>query len=168
MNSEILVRAYRAEDLPAVTRLFHDTVHQVNKADYTQEQIDAWAPSDPDFVRWKQKLGGEEVIVAEHDGQLVGFCSWDNTGTVDFLYVHHQHQRQGIAAVLYAAAERSLRAKALSKVQAHVSLTAQPFFERQGFAPIRSNVVRIGDVELPNTVMEKRLPANGHGSKLES
>ncbi|HEY4302070.1 MAG TPA: GNAT family N-acetyltransferase [Candidatus Didemnitutus sp.] len=164
MNSEMLVRAYRPEDLPAVTRLFHDTVHQVNRADYTPEQLAAWAPRKPDFEHWRAKLSAEEVIVAESGAQIVGFCSWNGAGCLDFLYVHHAHQRQGIASKLYAAAEAALRRKALAKIHANVSLTAHPFFARQGFENVRDQNAQVRGVELPNAMMEKRLDSSDNKS----
>lgn len=43
------IRRYRSSDVEEVVRLFRDTVHTVNVADYTAEQLDAWAPSDIDI-----------------------------------------------------------------------------------------------------------------------
>jgi len=157
MNPDVKLRPYRVADLPAIARLFHDTVHQVNLGDYTPAQVEAWAPSDPDLDRWRQKLAGEEAVVAELAGEVVGFCSWDAEGCLDFLYVHHAHQRKGIAAMLYGAAESALRTRALARVHAQVSLTAQPFFERQGFTVVKRQVVNVRGVDLPNAVMEKPL-----------
>jgi putative acetyltransferase len=167
MNPDVTLRPYVPADLPVLARLFHDTVHQVNQADYTSEQLAAWAPNDPDVARWQAKFSGEEVIVAEQAGEIVGFCSWDEAGCLDFLYVHHAHQRQGIASLLYAAAEAALRRKALATIHANVSLTAHPFFARQGFETVHEQKVQVRGVELPNARMEKRLnsPADKSGSR---
>ena len=40
------IREYKSADCLETMRLFFDTVHTVNRADYTQEQLDAWAPED--------------------------------------------------------------------------------------------------------------------------
>ena len=66
--SAIHVRTYRPEDLPALQRLYFETIHKVSRADYTQEQVDAWAPAEPDTARWQEKLSHQEVVVAEVTG----------------------------------------------------------------------------------------------------
>jgi putative acetyltransferase len=151
------LRPYRQEDLPALTRLFHDTIHSVNAAHYTPEQRAAWAPDQPDLERWRAKLGSETVLVAEIAGKLLGFCSWTPDGYIDFLYVHHEHQRQGIAQALYAEAERDLAGRGVGRVHTQASVTAQPFFARHGFRVVQHQTVHVRGCDLPNAVMEKFL-----------
>ena len=40
----IQLRRYRPSDCAGILRLFYDTVHTVNRKDYTEEQVEAWAP----------------------------------------------------------------------------------------------------------------------------
>lgn len=40
---EMEIRSYRQEDIKVIAELFYNTVHSVNAADYTDEQLDAWA-----------------------------------------------------------------------------------------------------------------------------
>lgn len=157
MPNHITLRPYRPEDLPALGQLYHDTIHQVACRDYTPAQVAAWAPEQTDWDRWRQKLAAEEVVVAEIGGELAGFCSWDGTGHVDFLYVHHAHQRRGVAAALYAAAEAALSAQGLRRLHTQASVTAQPFFLSRGFKVVRHQTVNVRGVDLPNAVMEKLL-----------
>jgi GNAT superfamily N-acetyltransferase len=151
------LRAFTPMDLPAVVGLFHDTIHQVNRADYSDAQVEAWAPAVPNLDRWQEKLASEHVVVAEIDGEIVGFSSWTEDGYLDFLYVHHAHQRKGIATALYGAAEKLLKAKGLARIHTQSSTTAQPFFLQQGFKVAKSQSVVIRGVPLPNAVMEKSL-----------
>ncbi len=39
-----LIRKYRNEDCGQILKLFYDTVHTVNRRDYSEEQVNAWAP----------------------------------------------------------------------------------------------------------------------------
>ena len=116
MLPPIKIRAYQSAVLAGLTRLFHDTIHRVNLGDYTQTQVDAWAPAQPDLERWQRKLAAEEVIVAEVDGEIAGYCSWTPAGYIDFLYVYPAWQRRGIASTLYLSAEAALRARNCSCV----------------------------------------------------
>src|SRR6267378_3527223 len=40
-------RPYKPEDTATLARLFTETVHSVNAADYSREQLAAWAPDPP-------------------------------------------------------------------------------------------------------------------------
>ena len=145
------------EDLPHLARLFHDTVRQVNSAHYTPAEVAAWAPDQPDLERWRHKLAGETVMVAELAGEMVGFCAWTDTGYLDFLYVHQAYQRKGVATALYAVAEATLRVQGLGRIHTQASVTAQPFFLRNGFRLVRHQSVQVRGVGLPNAIMEKAL-----------
>ncbi|MBI2517897.1 MAG: GNAT family N-acetyltransferase [Opitutae bacterium] len=151
------LRPYRPEDAPALAQLFRETIHTVNRRDYTPAQVEAWAPAQIDLARWQAKLASEEVVVAEVGGELAGFCSWTADGYLNFIFVHHAQQRKGIAAALYTAAEQALRAQGLARIHTQASVTAQPFFARQGFTVVKHQLVHVRGVDLPNAVMEKSL-----------
>ena len=144
-------------DLPAVAELFFAAVRRINVRDYTPAQVAAWAPEPQSSSRWRQRLEGQEVLVADGAGQVVGFCSWTGAGYIDFLYVHPDHVGRGVASRLYAAVEAALRARGLSRIEVHVSVTAEPFFLRRGYRLVRRQLVLVRGVELGNAVMEKML-----------
>ena len=157
MSAEIKLRPYQPGEAAELYCLYHATIRRVNRRDYTQPQVEAGAPDQPDMGRWKSKLVSEDVVVAEIAGVIVGFCSWDATGYLDFLYVHHAHQRQGIAQSLYNTCERRMREIGLQRIYTQASVTAQPFFIRQGFTLVKHQIVHVRGVDLPNAVMEKFL-----------
>ncbi len=39
----LTLRKYKSEDCPILAQLFYDTVHTINAADYTEEQLNVWA-----------------------------------------------------------------------------------------------------------------------------
>jgi putative acetyltransferase len=149
------LRAYRPDDVPALIRLFRDTIRTVNLRDYTPVQVRAWAPDEIDETRWRERLAAQQVVVAESEWEVVGFCSWTPEGYLDFLYVHAAFQRKGIATTLYAAAEKALRATGAKRIYAHASITAQPFFLRQGFSIVEHRVVDIRGSKLSHAVVDK-------------
>lgn len=67
------LRIYRPGDLEEIYQLFYDTVHFVNRADYSPEQLDAWAPRQMDRSRWEQSLAEHETRVAWEERRIVGF-----------------------------------------------------------------------------------------------
>ena len=59
------LRRYRTEDLPALSRLFGETVRRVNIRDYTPAQAEAWAAGEADLLTrddWFRRL---YTLVAE-------------------------------------------------------------------------------------------------------
>lgn len=151
------IRPGRPEDVGEMINLFKRSVHEIARADYSPTQLAAWAPESIDPSRWLDRLSAQEIRLAETADQLVGFCTWTADGYLDLLFVHPGHVRRGIARMLYAEAEKSLQERNVTRIHTQASITAQPFFLRQGFHPVKPQTVSVRGVELPNTVMEKRL-----------
>ena len=86
------LRAYRPGDCPALASLFHRTVHTVNAADYTAEQLDAWAPGAVDIDRWDRSFQAHRTLLAVEGEAVLGFGDMDPDGSLDRLYVHADHQ----------------------------------------------------------------------------
>lgn len=148
------LRAYQSGDCPVLIRLFRETVHAVCAGDYAPAQLAAWAPEDIDQPVWDRSLLLHTTLVAEEGGQIIGFGDLDPaTGYLDRLYVHRNHQRQGVAAALCGA----LEPLAPGRVFTYASRTARPFFERRGYRVIRARQVKRRGVSLDNYEMEKLL-----------
>ena len=149
----IILRDYRSGDLDGLEHLFYDTVHTVNAADYSPEQLNAWAPGTVDRARWDRTLREHFTRIAEHAGQIVGFGDLAAEGYLDRLYVHKDRQSQGVASALCDALEDACPAAVFTT---HASLTARPFFELRGYRVLRRQPVIRHGVPLDNYVMEKR------------
>ncbi len=67
------IRDYRGEDAPEIARLFYETVRSVNRADYSEEQVEAWAPGVPDPGEVHARMVGRRTLVAEEGGEVIGF-----------------------------------------------------------------------------------------------
>lgn len=74
------IREYRPEDCREMAALFSDTVHEVNAADYTKEQLDAWAGGKVDTAAWNRSFLEHDTFVAEENGVIVGFADMDAAG----------------------------------------------------------------------------------------
>ena len=55
----IKIRKYTPSDLPEIAQLFYNTVHTVNAADYSDEQLDAWADGQVDLEKWNADRSAE-------------------------------------------------------------------------------------------------------------
>jgi putative acetyltransferase len=153
----IQIRDYERGDAVTIVRLFYDTIHSVNLRDYSIEQVQAWAPETPDPEIWHNRMIANQTLVAEQDGELLGFAELEPEGHVDMFYCRSDVVGRGIGRRLYAALEAKAVAMGLPRVSADVSITAQPFFTRCGFHVIQQQIVIRRGISLTNFKMEKTL-----------
>lgn len=155
----MILRQATAADVPQIGQLFYDTISQVNSRDYTPAQVEAWRAGWLNTASWLAKLDAQYFLVAgEADGSLAGFgylCP--TSGLLDFLFVSARHQRQGVAQELLKTLLNRAVSLGLSVVHTNASVTAQPFFERQGFVVERAQQIVVRGVELSNYRMVKHL-----------
>lgn len=150
--SPIMLRAITPEDVPALCALFHRTVHTVNAADYTPQELVAWSPAPPEAAAWAARFEGRMALLAEVDGVLAGFADMTDDGYLDRLYVSAEHQRRGVASALCDALESACAAPILTT---HASITAKGFFLQRGYSVVREQQVERLGVKLTNFVMQK-------------
>lgn len=85
------IRKYKESDIEEITELFYNTVHTVNAKDYSKEQLDAWAPKNPDFEKWNISFQNHISVIAVEDNTVIGFGDIDKSGYLDRLYVHKDY-----------------------------------------------------------------------------
>jgi len=151
------IRRYSPNDISEITELFYNTVHTINLRDYSFAEVDAWAPENIDKAAWNRRLSENFTVVAEQDGTIIGFASLAYKGYYDLLYVHRDCQGQGIATALTNVIESEAVSYGISELTADVSITAKPFFEKEGYEVIgKQSVERKGQL-LTNYKMRKEL-----------
>ncbi len=149
----MIIREYKSDDCGRIEKLFYETVHTVNAADYTEKQLDAWAPANLDPERWNAAFSGRLCLVAEEDGEILGFGDIDaERGYLDRLYTGKNSQRRGIATLL---CDRLEAAVAGDTIITHASITAKPFFKKRGYVTVKEQTVICHGVPLNNFVMKK-------------
>ena len=151
------LRTYQASDLPALVALFNDSVHGLAAAQYDAAQRLAWAPAQIDLPAWQTRLAGLTVMIAEDRCHLAGFIGFSADGHIDLLYSSPRYARQGVATALYLQAEGELTALGVPALYTEASLTARPFFERQGFSVAQLQTLARGAVTLQRFAMRKPL-----------
>ena len=147
--AKMYIREYEPADCSEIAALFYQTVHEVNKQDYTIEQLNAWAAGKVDLAAWNQSFLEHYTLVAVENGRIAGFGDIDETGYLDRLYVHKEHQREGIAAALCSRLEAHVQGNILT----HASITARPFFQKRGYKVLKEQQVERQNVLLTNFVM---------------
>lgn len=150
-------RLYMPDDLDDVLKLFYDNVHTVCTNDYTQEQLDAWAPKNPDVVRFEASLNMNHTLVVEENGEIVGFGNIGETGYLDRLFVRVDYLHKGVASLIMAQLEKYAKAKGMTFMNTAASITSKPFFEAKGYIELQEQVVERHGVRLRRYLMEKKL-----------
>ncbi len=151
----VQIRSFEPADLDEILRLFRDTVRTVNRRDYSAEQVAAWAPDAPDRAAWLTRLAAPWTLVAQEGGAIVGFGQLRPDGRVDLLYVHADHQREGIGSRLLARMVERAQTEAMRTLTVEASITARPFFERLGFKTVTAQQVHRRGVDFVNYLMSR-------------
>lgn len=150
-------RKYKNTDLHAVMDLFYVTVHEVNKNDYSEEQLDAIAPKDANEYHWEKSLEKNHTIVVEEDDKLIAFGNIGKTGYLDRLYVHPDYLRKGIASKLVEELEEYAKKHGSHVINVTSSITSKAFFESKGYAVIEEQINERRGERLLRYLMEKKI-----------
>lgn len=178
------IRLFQPQDVPQIAQLFHDTVRSINLKDYTLEQVQAWAPDDIYFRDWEQICAARFTYVAIAEGEtslkelpivttpinqasnqttnqtkeiIIGFGELEVNGHIDCFYCHQDYQRCGVGSSLYRAIELKARELGIDRLFTEASITARPFFLRQGFTTIQAQEVTVRGCHFRNYAMAKNL-----------
>jgi len=157
MKPMVRIRRFRMGEEAALFGVFYSAVHRVARQDYTDQQVNAWAPSDLDQALWASHIRGLNPFVAEMEGGPVGYADLQPGGEIDHFFVSGFRPREGIGHRLMVRIDQQAEALGLRELHAEVSRTAQPFFAKYGFSVIEHNVRTVRGVALCNALMRKRL-----------
>ncbi len=150
------IRPYQAGDAPALFEIFQTAIHQTAAADYTAEQRLAWAPPDRDPQAWAARMDAiMPWVLINCSQQPLAYASLNDSGYIDHFFVHGQHARQGLGALLMQYLLAQAQAKSLLQLSADVSRTAQPFFAHYGFTVVQERFPVRDGIVIPNTLMHK-------------
>jgi len=151
------IRAFRTGDEPQLERVFYSAVHHLAAKNYSPEQLDAWAPANPDMERWIERMRMLKPFVAEEEGLILGYADLQSDGQIDHFYVSGMHARQGVGSLLMDAVHKRAQKLGLERLYADVSHAARPFFQHFGFQTVEERRVVVAEVSMSNTRMKKWL-----------
>lgn len=157
-HAPVRIRPYQDADASGTLAIFLAAITQTAAADYTAEQVQAWAnPAGRDLETWHAAMLVRGSFVATIEGQLAGFSDVNQDGYLDMMFVAPRFLRRGVARQLVKHAEALARSAGTHELSADVSITARPFFERHGFTvEAEQHPVKAG-VRMTNFKMRKSL-----------
>jgi putative acetyltransferase len=139
--------------------LFQASIEELAMEAYTDEQRALWAAKAEDQAAWAKHLSGCLVLVAEEDGEPVGFAAMRDNAIVENVHVHPDMAFMGVGRTLMDALERLAEARGARKLSVAATDNALPFFERLGFVAVRRATLSVGEEWIASMVMDKALAA---------
>jgi putative acetyltransferase len=127
LNRSFHLRPYRAADQDAAIALWRDTWQQAYPDIDFAARVTWWRE------RWRNELvRNANIVVAEHDGALIGFVTIDGTGYLDQLVVAPDRWGSALADALIDEAKRLSPDRIALLVNTDNSRAIR-FYERNGF-----------------------------------
>ncbi|WP_099192340.1 GNAT family N-acetyltransferase [Tepidibacter mesophilus] len=149
------IRTYESKDCQEIIKLFYETIHSINSKDYTEKQLNVWAPKDIDSDLWDKSFLKNYTIIFTINDTIVGFGDLSLSGYLDRLFVHKNYQKQGIAKEIVKELEKYAKNIGLTIITTEASITAKLFFEKQGYHVIKEQQIERKGQFLINYKMEK-------------
>jgi putative acetyltransferase len=155
----VTIRPYRAADGPALSAIFDQAVRKLGARDYDGRQVAAWAARAPDAAGFDALAADGRILLVAADArdQPLAFGDLEPNGRLHLLYCAPSATGMGVAGALYAALEAEARRRGVTRLFAEASETARPFFLHKGFDVLSRRTFRIGDTQIHNYAVEKRL-----------
>ncbi|MFT5885430.1 MAG: putative acetyltransferase [Arcticibacterium sp.] len=147
------IRKAEEKDLDEILDLFEASIRQTCNQDYNQAQIEVWVESRYNKERWLRFLSHHSFSVAVMEEQIAGFAALDGPDYLDLLYVHPNHQKTGVAALLFVEILKEAKGRGAKVLRSDVSITAKPFFLSKGFKEVQKNEHLKDGAELVNYLM---------------
>lgn len=151
------IRKAHIKDIPQMKKLFKETVLEINKKDYSANQVRDWASCGEDELRWEAQITKFNHFVCENENQIIGFYSINNTGFIKSMFVSKDHQRHGIGKKMMQKIIDNTSSNNIKSLKSEVSITAKPFFESFGFKVIMKKKAKANKLSLINYLMEKNI-----------
>ena len=154
-----MIRAYTSTDLEPIVDLFTQTVHIVSSSYYSPEEVEAWAPSQPDMAEWIRFFDERYTLVMESEDGITGFgCLNEDGTTIDMLFTHDEHQNVGIGSTILEALEKEAIQRGCMEVRLTTSATAWAFYQKRGYQYSHSEKKTYGQVVFDCQTLCKALP----------
>ena len=163
IRTAMIVRPFRADDAPFLSRIFHSAVHRIGRLHYSAEQVGAWAPAPPGPETFLRQAGDGRLLLVAVDAldRPLAYADLESDGHIDHLYCRPDVAGTGVASILYDRIEEAAVERGMNRLFAEASEPARRFFLKKGFVLLKRRDFELGNVPIHNFEMEKRLARAG-------
>lgn len=152
----LTIRKFNPSDAEALAEVYRDSVRGIGPQAYGPGQIAMWSGWPDNREEFDACLALGLTLVAEVEGRPVALGQLHPVDHVVLLYCSTAHARQGIATALYARLEEHAFASGVTELSTNASRISRPFFERHGYAVIKTEVAHRSGVDFERFKMLKK------------
>jgi putative acetyltransferase len=158
------VRPARPEDAQDILDLHVVSIRAFGPDAYEKTQVEAWATLPDDAPGYPIGEPGEYYVVAERDGEVVGFGhlkeeadEYDTEAAIEAVYVHPDVAREGVGSAMLAHLEGYARGRGFERLGLLSSLNAVGFYEASGWERVGERTHETSGAELAVVEMVRDL-----------
>ena len=152
------LRPFRNGGEAALRAVVYSSVHVLARRHYNAAQLAAWAPRLYDGAQWRARMCANQPFIAEVDGAIAGYADLQASGYIDQFFVAGSYGGRGGGKALMAHIHQQALHRGVRELFSDVSLAAELFFRKSGFAIQTRQQVDVHGVVLANARMRKALP----------
>lgn len=151
------IREASEEDLPVLASLYESSVRTLGPERYSAAQVEAWAAFARDREGFHAKVLRGTCLLAEEDGETLGFATLEPDGVVGLLYVRGDRGRHGIGSALLSAVVGLAEERGLPRVRTIAGELSRGLFERFGFVRYETEETAYNGAVFRRVLMERDL-----------
>lgn len=140
-----------------LAELLYTSVHTLCVGDYSEAELEAWAPKNMDMVKFNASLMRSVNWVMADGGRIIGFINIERDGYVNRLFTHPDYVRRGVGAALLMRAEAWAKKRGLKRIRLAASKTGLGFYKKMGYRITDVERVERHGVVFENKIVEKYL-----------
>lgn len=154
----VMIRRATPADASAIFSVHIAAIRGISGGHYSEAQINGWC-GDRGPENYLRPIAEQFTVVAEVFGEIAGFAQLSiPDATIEAVYVHPQHAKQGIGMRLLTALETAARSADLPLLRLQASLNAVPFYKAAGYVPgALGHHTVAGGVTVPCIAMSRSL-----------
>ena len=131
------IRSAETGDATAACEVMRRSITEVCAPDYDNDQviISDWLSNKTaeNVSNWIRSSRTYSVVGCNQQGEIVGFSSIALTGEILLNYVLPEALHKGLGKLMLEAMESEVISKGVEEVIVVSSITAKPFYERNGY-----------------------------------
>lgn len=159
----VRIRPARLSDAPAIARVMRASIRGLARGSVPPRVLAAWSSLPALYHAWAMTAGGEEYVVAEEGGGLVGYAARRGR-EITAVFVLPSRARAGLGARLLAAIERRAARSGARSLLVRAAPAAVPFYEAMGYrGGRRAHVPLPGGPALDAVLLRRTAPATSPG-----
>lgn len=154
------VRDASSLDSAQVANVLRRSITEVCAPDYNdQSVIDEWAnnKTDVNIREWIQSENTYSVVCTDGKHNIVGFALASLRGEILLMYLVPEALHKGNGKLMLEKIEDLLSKEGLSEIRTISSITAKPFYERNGFVK-NGEPLLVGNIKGDFPLIKKLAP----------